>query len=278
MANQKKTEGCENAEWEARHREILDKIQNFCYLDDIFMTVALKNNIEAVECILRIILQDPKIQVIEVIAQDVMPNLYGRGVRLDIHAIDKDGRHFNVEIQRAKEGVSPRRSRHNGAILDMEIVPKGGDPKQLPEVYVLFICEQDPFGYGFPVYAVDKHIRGTEETFDDGMHYMFSNTSYFGDDDFGKLSRDFKERDPNKMHFKPLAAAAAHVKNNQEGVSEMCQIMEDWGNEIYQEGVEKGVEKGVRKVVKSLLLSMKPDEIAKKVDLPLDFVLDVAKE
>lgn len=54
----------------------------------------------------------------------------------------------------------------------------------------------------------------------------------------------------------------------------MCQIMEDWGNEIYQEGVEKGV----RKVVKSLLLSMKPDEIAKKVDLPLDFVLDVAKE
>ena len=182
MESSKLAEGGTSGSWKDCHQEILDRIQNFCLMDDIFMTVALKNDIRAVECILRIILQDPQIQVVEVIAQDVVQNLHGRGVRLDVHAIDKNGRHFDVEIQRARDGVSPRRSRHNGAVLDMENVPKGGSPRELPDTYVIFICENDPYGQGIPVYTVEKRIRQTGELFDDGMHYVFSNAAYLGDE------------------------------------------------------------------------------------------------
>lgn len=290
MERRKTPEDYTSDEWKGHHQGILNRIQNFCLLDDIFMTVALKNNTNAVACILRIILQDPQIQVVEVIAQDVMPNLHGRGVRLDVHAIDKYGRHFDVEIQRAKEGVSPKRSRHNGAVLDMENVPKGGDPQQLPDTYVIFVCENDPFEYGIPVYTVEKRIKETGEFFDDGMHYVFSNAAYLGDDDFGRLSRDLKEKDPQKMHFAPLANAAAQAKNDRKGVSEMCRIMEEYRDECIQEGYRQGIEQGIERgieegqlktrleTVRSLLKFMEPDVIAERMGYPLEFVREAAAQ
>lgn len=280
--------------WQERHQRILDKIQNFCYLDDAFMSFVLKNNKKAIECILRIIFQDPGLEVVEVTVQDVVPNLHGRAVRLDIHAISGDGRHFNVEIQRDKYGVSPRRSRHNGAILDMENVPKGGDPQQLPVTYVLFICEHDPFGKGLPVYTVKKRIEETGEPYDDGMHHLFFNASYYADDDFGRLSRDLKEKDPRKMYFKPLADAAAQAKNDRKGVSEMCRIMEEFQEECLQEGWAKGqadgwakgqadgLEKGQlitrTETVRSLLKFMSANDIAERMGYSLDFVKEVAAQ
>lgn len=282
----RKAQKCTVRVWQDNHQRILDKIQNFCLMDDAFMSFVLKNNKKAIECILRIIFQDPGITVDEVIVQDVVPNLHGRAVRLDIHAIDGKGRHFNIEIQRDKYGVSPKRSRHNGAILDMENVPKGGDPQQLPVTYVLFICELDPFGKGLPVYTVKKRIEETGEPYDDGMHYLFFNASYYADDDFGRLSRDLKEKDPQKMYFKPLADAAAQAKNDRKGVSEMCRIMEEFQEECLQEGLEKGREEGReegqlisrRETVRSLLKFMNVGDIAEKMGYSLDFVKEVAAE
>ena len=181
-------------------------------MDDLFMTFALKNSKEAVECILRIILKDKDLHVVEVIVQDVEPNLYGRGVRLDVHAIDGKGRHFDIEIQRASSGASLKRSRHNGAVIDAETVRKGGDPRSLPDTYIIFICEKDPFNDGLPVYTVRKYIEETGKLVDDGMYYVFSNAEYAGNDDFGRLAHDLKEKDPQKMHFPQLSHATAQAK------------------------------------------------------------------
>lgn len=91
----KKTETIQ--EWEARRKKSIEAVMNLRLFDDILMTVAFKDNPEAVACILRVLLGDPKIEVAKVIVQDTYTNLYGRGVRLDIHAIDRKGRHFNLD-------------------------------------------------------------------------------------------------------------------------------------------------------------------------------------
>lgn len=268
--------------WAAEHREALEKLRNFCFMDDFFMTAALKRDYAAVACILQIILQDPFIQVVNIFVQDTVPNLYGRSVRLDIHAVDKDGRHFDVEIQKESSGVSARRSRHNGAILDMECVRKGGDPNDFPEVFIIFLCEHDPFKAGKPVYHVDKCVRETQMPYDDGMHYVYVNAAYRGNDDFGRLARDLHEKDPEKIYFKPLAHAAARVKSDPEGVTEMCKIMEDWLQQGIEQGIELGKELGradtLKETVRTLLKFMNVNEIVEKMGYSPEFVMDVAKE
>lgn len=231
-------------QWNIRREEALKAIEKLRLMDDILMTVAFKENLLAVQCMLRIILNDTGIIVMKVIVQDVYSNLRGRGVRLDIHAVDSLGRHFNVEIQKDNSGVSVKRIRHNGALMDAENIQSGGDPKDLPDTYVIFICENDPYKAGLPVYTVEKRVKETGAPYDDGMHYLFVNGEYTGDNDYGKLAADLRARSPEEMHFQPLADAVRQAKQTEKGVSHLCTIVEQYGDRRFFEGHEEGREEG----------------------------------
>ena len=74
---------------------------------------------------------------------------------------------------RAPSGTGARRTRYNLAILDSHTLKKSGDFDALPETYIIFITENDLFGYGQPLYRVKKTVEitaadGTELLFDDG--------------------------------------------------------------------------------------------------------------
>ena len=83
-------------------------------------------------------------------------------------------------------------------------------------------------------------------------------------------------------YFQPLANAAGRSKNDQEGVTQMCRIMEDYRDECIKRGLEQGLEQGQsnerRKVVQSLLKFMDPNTIAEKMGYPLEFIQKVAAE
>ena len=68
--------------------KILEKIQQFCLLDDDFMTKCFEDNIECTELVLRIIMDKADLKVREARTQYVIKNLQGRSVRLDIDAVD----------------------------------------------------------------------------------------------------------------------------------------------------------------------------------------------
>lgn len=67
--------------------------------------------------ILRVILQR-ELQVMEVHTQYQISNLQGRTVKLDIAAVDIDGKWYDIEIQRDDKGAQARRARHNSSMLD----------------------------------------------------------------------------------------------------------------------------------------------------------------
>ena len=64
----------------------------------------LCENIAFVEEILRVILEDDKITVVEVIPQDSIQNLRGRSVILDAYCKLGNGSYCNVEVQRSDNG------------------------------------------------------------------------------------------------------------------------------------------------------------------------------
>ena len=70
-----------------------------------------------------------------------------KGVRLDVVAKDGNNTRFDVEMQVRKTPIG-KRSRYYHSQMDMEILLAGTDYDKLPDSYVIYICDYDPFGQG----------------------------------------------------------------------------------------------------------------------------------
>ena len=132
-----------------RQKENLERLKNFCLMDDDFMTVCFENNIKGVELVLRIILEEPDLIVTEVKTQYFMKNLQKRSLRLDIFATNSNGKKFNIEIQRKDGGAGFKRARYHSSLIDAKVLNPGEDFGNLPETYVIFITENDIFKKDF---------------------------------------------------------------------------------------------------------------------------------
>ena len=182
-------------------QEYWERIQNMRLMDDAFMRAALKDNIEAAQLILRIILDKPDLKVVRIKTQVEVKNLYGRSIWMDADVMDSKGNLFDVEMERDKYRASPKRLRYHSAMRDTSSLKEGEDFEKLPTSYIIFVTEEDRWGKGLPLYHVDRKIEETGEDFGDCCHFIYVNGAYKGDDPIGLLMADLRERDPNKMHY-----------------------------------------------------------------------------
>ena len=72
-----------------------------------------------------------------------------KGVRLDVYANDENHTCYNVEMQVVRRAALGKRARFYRSQMDMELLLKGQDYPELPDSYVIFICDFDPFGGGY---------------------------------------------------------------------------------------------------------------------------------
>ena len=222
----------------------LERIKQLRLLDDIFMKAVLKDNIDGVQDIIRVLLRRDDINVISVRTQEELTNLYGHSVRLDVLARDTAGKMYNIEIQRAVKGADPKRARYHLGMIDLHNLPANTDYADLPETYIIFVTENDPFDDGLPIYTIDRTVRETGKVFEDGGHILYANGAYSGDDAVGKLMADFRTAEPNEMHYSSLAKKAGFYKHTEGGVNSMCRIMEEVREEGRAEGRVEGRAEG----------------------------------
>ena len=210
----------------ANREKYLENVKHLRLIDDIFFNICFDDNIKCMNLLLRIILNNRNISVIKVTTQKTMPNLYGRGVRFDVLATDGK-QFFECEVQRSDEGANPRRTRFHVSMIDSREVAKGTKFKELPEIYVIFITENDVWGNGLPLYHVKKTIAENGKSFDDGTHAVYVNGAYRDDSDIGKLMHDFFCEDPDDMYFEDLKNTAKIFKGTEGGRNTMCNAIED---------------------------------------------------
>ena len=221
----------------------LERIRAFRLIDDTFMTVVFQD-IECTQLLIRCVLQRDDLEVIRVQTQRELKNLWGRSVRLDILASDRQGVLYNIEVQRDDAGAVHRRARYNSSLLDAHVTEPGEDYEALGETYVIFITENDSFGEGLPLYHIDRVVRETGAPFEDGEHILYVNGRYRGDDPIGALMHDFFCRDPAEMENPVLARNVSYYKEDPKGVEHMCRIAEEIKAEGRAEGLVEGQAKG----------------------------------
>jgi len=218
------------------HRQkILEKIQSFCLMDDEFMSKVFEDNPAAVQLLLNIILERDDLEVMKATSQYSIKSLQGRSVRLDVFAVDKDGKQYNIEIQRESKGAVAKRARYNSSLLDANTILAGEDYEKLPETYIIFITESDVLQAGCPLYHVDRVVRETSGYFGDAAHIIYVNGQYRGDSEISRLMEDFHETRPEQMHYKILADKVRYLKGTEEGVSGMSGIVEQLCKESAEE-------------------------------------------
>ena len=215
-------------------------------MDDTLMKCVFKGYKPAVELVLRIILQRDDLEVKRFSISKEYKNLKGHSICLDVFAADKDGKQYNVEVQRDNRGANPKRLRFYNAMMDTEMLVKGKDYSEAEDSYTIFITEDDIFKIGDALYPFDRFNEKNRIHLGDGTHLIYVNGSYDGDDPLGWLMRDFREPDPEKMHYKVLAERVNYLKNDTKGEKEMCQIMEEIAEKRFQKGIQKGRLEGIQ--------------------------------
>ena len=250
-----------------RHHQDLERLKSLRYMDDDFMTVCLSDNYEGVELILRIILGQEDITIKSVRAQELMKNLQGRSVVLDVHAVDSAHKEFDVEIQRSDAGAGARRARHNSSLLDAHILKPGDDTENIPDSYVIFITENDVIGKKQAVYHIQRYVETSEgkELFGDGSHILYVNGKYRGNDEVGKLMHDFSCTNPDDMNYETLAKKARYFKQDKEGVTAMCKMLEDMRNEAAREAALDNAKETAERMIRDREMSL--EKIAHYVPL-----------
>ena len=221
--------------WDEIREKDRARILRFCLMDDTFLSIVFQR-LACTALLLRLILGRDDLHIEKVKTQRDLKNLWGRSIRLDILAVDKDGKYYNIEVQRKDEGANPKRARYYSALLDTHITEPGENFENIAETYVIFITENDIIGAAEPIYHIERTIRETKADFQDGAHIIYVNSKIQDSTALGKLMRDLYCQNPDEMNYKILADEVRYYKEEEKGVKAMCKIME----EVLDEGLARG--------------------------------------
>ena len=248
-------------DFEKKHQEDLQRLRGFRLLDDDFMTKVFED-ISCAELLLRIILNDEGIRVLEAHSQRGIKNLQGRSVKLDILAVDSHNRVFNVEVQRSDRGAGAKRARYNSALIDANVTEPVDQYEDLNETFVIFITENDVMKAGLPIYHIDWVVRETGKLFEDEEHIIYVNSQIKDETKLGRLMHDFSCTDAKDMYNKVLADRVRYFKEDERGVESMCREMEIMRNQAHEEGIEKG---RIMQLIKQVCVKMQKFSSAEEV-------------
>ena len=261
------------ADEERRHRlEVESIVARLRAIDDI-MFRKLCENIAFVEEILRVILEDDKITVVEVIPQNSLQNLRGRSVILDAYCRLSNGSYCNVEVQRSDSDDHFRRVRYHAACITANVVDPGEQFEQVDDLVVVYISEFDPFDEGRTVYHVRNMVEETGCAVLDGLREIYVNTKHNDGSEIAELMQCFLKPVVTNPKFPTLAKELQAEKGNVRGDESMCKLVEEYAQKRAKEYGEQqkaeGKAEGALETLVSLVKekSLDPVDAARKANM-----------
>ena len=153
-------------------------------IKDPFMFAAAMSDEAQCRTLLSIILKMEILDVSVITEKTIAYHPEYHGVRLDVLAIETGTkRRFNVEVQVKDNKNLPKRSRYYHAQLDMDALLTGIDYNELPDTYVIFICDYDPVGSQLYRYTLFNLCKENAQIIPNGSHTIWLSTKGKNDSD-----------------------------------------------------------------------------------------------
>ena len=178
-----------------------------------------------------------------------------KGVRLDVYAKDENQTRYNVEMQVEKKPALGKRSRYYQSQMDMEMLLAGEDYAELPNTYVIFICDFDPFGKGKYRYTFRARCEESSKAdLEDGRTVVFLSTCGKNESEVPKELVTFlkyvkedlagSEKEFHDPYVEQLQKFVRNVKKSRE-MEERFMIFEEMLKEERASGREEGRAEGL---------------------------------
>lgn len=196
-----------------------------------------------------------------------------KGVRLDIYAKDEKKTHYNIEMQMVRKPALGKRVRYYHGQIDMELLLSGTDYTELPDTYVIFICDFDPFGKEKYCYTFKEFCEEDPEVdLESGSRTLFLSTHGKNKDEVPKalvrllrfIKADLEEsmEDFEDDFVKRLQDSIRYIKGSRE-MEERFMIFEEMLKEERAEGKAEGKAEFVIELLEEL--GSVPENLQEKI-------------
>ena len=183
----------------------------------------------------------------------IAPFYESKGIRLDVY-VAEPSRVFDIEIQTSVPPDLPKRTRYYQSLMDVDCLLRGQSYAELKESYVIFICTQDPFDKGLPVYTFENTCREDNTLFlTDKTAKVFYNASAYGkekDNELHALLRYLCKKQATSYFTQSIDELVETTKNNERFRSLYMSLnihKDDLLRQGSQIGEKIGFEEGMRK-------------------------------
>ena len=171
-----------------------------------------------------------------------------KSVRLDIYVEDGNDTVYNIEMQTTENRNLPKRTRYYQGMIDLNILEKGENYKDLKRSFVIFVCTFDLFGEGRHIYTFENRcLQNPELGLGDDTTKIILNTKGTMDDVTPEMKTllDFIDgKEPEDDFTRELDEAVQSVRKNEKWRLDYM-TLEMKFQEKYEEGFESGRETGI---------------------------------
>ena len=168
----------------------------------------------------------------------------GKGIRFDVYSEDDSKTVYDCEMQTSRKDNLPKRTRYYQGMIDLNLLERGANYKELKKSYVIFICPFDEFKRGLHKYTFENRCKEMPElVLGDESTKIFlcagGNADDVSDDMKDFLNWLTTEKIGDSELVKKLQNAVENAQNQEEWRLEyMTLLMRD--NEMREEGREEG--------------------------------------
>ena len=213
-------------------------------IDDLMFRVMARDLAFCRE-LLGVLLQDPGLEVVKSTPQSAVTNTRGRSAVLDALCELSDGRLVDVEVQRADKGDLQRRARYYASLVTADRTRPGTPFEDVPDVCVVLVCEFDPLRAGCPLYHVDRVVRETGESADNGLEEVYVNALARDGSEVSALMRVLTEAEAyDEERFPETSRVKRRLRETEEGRKDMGSVIEEIRAECIAEGKAEGIAEG----------------------------------
>lgn len=190
---------------------------------DAFMFAAVMSDPEICRRVLELALGIPISEVHIQTEKTMSYHSEYHGVRLDVYAADVNRTRFNVEMQVTLQKFLSKRSRYYHDQIDMDALLTENSYEDLPDTYVIFICDFDPFGDGLYRYSTGTYCEETGNRINDGVKTIYLNAHGKNRKDIPEELLEFLDYVKNTGRRKEISTADPFVRHLQNTIDTIKQ-------------------------------------------------------
>ena len=265
----------------------MKQFKNLTIQDDFMFAKVMTSNLELTKKAIEVI-TGRKVEDIQFHKAQYTSNPYieAKGTRFDV-LLEGDDVRYDIEMQVRKQNDLTQRNTYYTSMLVVDSLRKGMSYKELPHIFVIFICIFDPFDVGKERYIASERLCSEGKDITDEVNYNGGYDKIYLN--AGSVKPTHTEGNKDLTNF------LEYIRNNvisDELTEEMNNLVENTRinaeveleymtleeklNEFKAEGREEGIDVGEKKkaieTARNLLLmtDFSIDKIAKITLLPLE--------